>query len=101
MDRAADDVGPPGHLEHFLKPDGLQRVQYGADGFDFLELAVQAGRGQGDGVGEAVDRAQIVRHGHLGMVFADADALAAVDAPFINDVRPAVAHADGLGGAVL
>ena len=98
---AADDVRAPGHLEHLLKADGLQGVQHGGDAFQPLELAVQGGRGNGDRVGEAADGAQIVGDGDFGVVFADADAFTAVDAAFVNDVRPAPAHADGLRGAVL
>ena len=99
-DGAADNIRPARHLKHIVEADLFQRRQHRLHALQVAELPVQRGRGQGDGITEGLDGIKFIGHGHLGVIIADADALAAVNAALGDDMRTAVAHADGLGRAV-
>ena len=107
-DLARNVLRAAGDLVDVVKADGDQGVEQAADVLQALELAVERGRGQRnlDLVVENLGKG--IRHGDLGvvgpalcMMRTDADALAAVDAALLDDVRAAAVDADRLGGAVL
>ena len=96
-----DNVRPARHLKHLVKAQRLERVEYlphavGAP----VKLGEERRRGQGDAVLELKDAFKPIRDCHLGVVVAIADAGAAINAQLLDDMRPALAHADGLRGAV-
>ena len=100
-DGAGHHIRAPGHLKHLVKAHVLEPRQHLGDALQALELPVEGRRRQGDLVAEAADGGQRVGDGDLRVILAHADALAAVDAALVDNVRPAAAHADGLGGAAL
>ena len=90
-----------GNLEYIVEAHLPQTGQDLRNVPQILELPVQRGRGQGDFVFEPTDGGKRIGHGNLGVIIADADALAAVNAALVNNVRPSAAHANSLGGAAL
>ena len=96
-DCPADNVRAAGNLKHIVKPELPEGGENHADILDVPELPVERRRGQCDAVLEALDVLKRINGCHLGMVIADADALAAVNAPLIEDMRASVTHTDGLG----
>ena len=79
-----------------VEADLFQRRQHRLHALQVAELPVQRGRRQGDGITEGLDGIKFIGHGHLGMAFADLDALAAVDAALRKDRRLVVSDSDGL-----
>ena len=100
-DGPADHIRAPGHLKNVIKAQLLQRVKKLGNILDVLKLPVKAGRGQRDFVAILADDLQRIRHRHLGVIIAHADAFSAVDASLIDDMRTAAANADRLRGTSL
>ena len=95
-DRVGDDFRRARHLKHIHKAQPKQRRDDRLRLMHALKLRIQRRRGQRDGVLEALDALQRIGHGHLRVVGADLDALAAVDAALVQDGRAIVSDADGL-----
>ena len=95
-DRIGDDLRAARDLKHIDKAQPEQRRDDRLRLMHALELRVQRRRGQRNRVFEAPDGIQRIGHGHLGMAFADLDALAAVDAALRKDRRLVVSDSDGL-----
>ena len=99
--RIADELGASRDLEHLVKAEHFERGYDISDIIKIVELPVERRRGQGDSVFELDYPVHRVAVGIFCMVRADADALAAVDAAFRDNMRLAAAHAYSLRGTSL
>ena len=100
MNGAADNIRCARDLKHIVKADLFQCRKHIADVLEIAELRIQAGRRQRNAVLIILDRRQRIGLHNLCMVAALANALAAINAALVNNMRAAVMHADGLGRAV-
>ena len=99
--RVGDDFRGTGYLKHIIEAQPFQAAEYDVNIVEMIELAVKSGSGQGHGILKIFQHGQGIVIRLFGMVRADADAFAAVDAAFRDDLRFAAPHPDGLGGAAL
>ncbi len=97
----ADQLGGPSHLVHLVKAHFLQACQYIVDVVQVVELAIQGGGGQSNGIPEFAQSLHVGKPGPFGVVGTYANALPTVDAPLCGDKSLALPYADGLGRAAL
>ena len=95
------DVRSRSYLVHVVKANAQKPLQNLFPADLPLELTVQRRRGKRDFVFELFNDGKWVGLGVFGVMVAYADAFAAVDAAFVDDMRPTAAHPDGLGGTAL
>ncbi len=86
---------------HLVEAHLQQPRQHHLGVVQVVELAVEGGGGEGDGVPVPFHLRQVVGDRPLCVMGTDPDALPAVDAPLLQDAGLAVPDPDGLGGAPL
>jgi len=85
------------YFKHVVETDLQKPVQYNVYIVQVVELPVKSGRNHGDFVFIIVDHVERVKTCEFCLMWTQPYALAARNAPFVQDFRLAVSHTDCLG----